>query len=84
MPKKALPENPLDLLSKKPTAKTAKKTTRMKTAPGKKAATEGPKRPRTIHLNHDLDRRLQHAAVDTGQTVSDVIAAAVVDYLKKG
>jgi len=77
MSRKVLPESPLAALGigGKP-----KKAAKKKTA-GKKAAEAGPKRPRTIHLDADLDRQLRMHAAGVDASVSDVIAAALRSYL---
>lgn len=83
--KKALPDSPLAALNLKPTRKTkTRKTKTAKTAPakGKAAASAGGRRPRTIYLDQDLDRRLRIAAAEADESVSDLIAAAVAAFLK--
>ena len=87
MPRKALPDSPLAALGLKKKAKT-RKTAKAKT--GKPAKPKGgmvitvgqPKRNRTIYLPPELDRALRLYSAEHDQTASDVVAAALIAYLK--
>jgi len=80
MARKAMPDSPLAAL-RAPKRKAKTKTAKGE-PPTKAAATKADKRPRTLHLPAELDRRLRLHAAANDQTVSDVIAAAVEAWLK--